>query len=335
MRESFTGNHSNNLNNMSFNKDSRASYLEKLLVHTNRPDISGFGHIIKTERDSDSELVKKLTKEYEQNNDREVEKMSSLFEKFIIESQSFGWFADCQLQLSSMYDDYCNKTDIVAEWEINNGPMGHMALAIDVTIDTGERLTNKLQTFFDKIFKNQATELKYHRSLITKEEKHLTNIIPAVFGLSGGNATNLLSDFANLKELQMRSSLDETEKQKLEDLENKITNHPAQKIFMEQILFQINTYKKNTTLNPVLLAEVEKIENKINTLLQNINQKNIIYPKLDEELKNDTCYTTIKDFKPQKPLNLGSVQDGAHTVKTKYGGTNIVQVMKKPSRKTN
>src|SRR5580693_4271936 len=81
---------------------------------------------VKAKRDQISSSDSLEQKEYAQ--------VAEVFEAIMLEQANAGWFGqDVSVLKTSMYDDYFNGTDMLAEWEVPENESKILGLSVDVT----------------------------------------------------------------------------------------------------------------------------------------------------------------------------------------------------------
>lgn len=213
------------------------------------------------------------------------------------------WFGGESLFFrTTEYDDIFNGTDAVVEFNLEDKPE-RLALAIDSTSQTDlYRVKEKINRNISNMLTNKL-EIKYFESQIDGYKGSLKNVVPVVIGLEAGNTNDLIDTFSKLikfGEKMNDPSLHVNEKilakQGFLSLKKDIVKHPAQVIFLEEILNQLEMY--NTLLNrennprvAVKAEDISRLTNIIHHILD--DKKNISETSEIKFLRKDTVYNLI------------------------------------------
>jgi hypothetical protein len=221
---------------------------------------------------------------------RERKTVSEAMEKIIVEGgEIHNWFGgDSSLIQTTEYDDIFNGIDVVLEIEIEGEENKRIALVVDVTMSSDTSiLQKKIANNLSSITGKKPKEVKYFRSEITDEAEKIQDIIPVVVGLDKENSSELLTLFANIQRLKNVSGKSENDRKKLKENLKNAELHPAQKIFLNEIAMQLETY-----LNINIKKEMKnKIEETVEIIYTILSEKK----KIDiTEIENDGCYQNIK-----------------------------------------
>lgn len=121
-----------------------------------------------------------------------------IFEFLMRESEKFNWFGeDCYIVKTSKYDDIKNYTDIVIEWEDEDGQI--VRLAIDCTVAKNEdNLRKKAYGIKRKLESGDLSSLKYHQSELSDEKRLLTQIPQVVVAIEPEKITDLCRIFTRV-----------------------------------------------------------------------------------------------------------------------------------------
>jgi hypothetical protein len=119
----------------------------------------------------------------ERNKGTEMEKTerADLLEKIIGEQcESADWFGDsAYVTATTEFDDRKNHTDLIVEWEQDDGRMPKIAIDFTVTEDPIE-LQNKFRRVIDGIRDRHLTSIKYFQSSKNPDEKGPLDLVPRV-----------------------------------------------------------------------------------------------------------------------------------------------------------
>lgn len=186
---------------------------------------------------------------------------------------------------TTTFDDYTHGTDAVAEFDIGEEPE-RLALAIDSTSRTDlSHIEEKIDRNISKILNNKL-EIKYFESQVKKFKGSITNVIPVIIGLEGGNTNGLINQFAQLIKLKQKFnstnpaiSVNEktAAKQAYNRSKKEMIRHPVQMVFLYEIKAQLDMYKKILTRenNPdisVKVSDVDRIEEIISDVIRSKSQ---------------------------------------------------------------
>lgn len=217
----------------------------------------------------DLKLVARVKERFEQQKDNfsliekenvnHGEKIGEALEIIIAEDgERYHWFgADSLLSRSSNYDDLINGADVMVEIlqksennESHTRPK-RIALAIDASSNL-DAIPDKIKRNEDKLvnkYGKNIPEMKYHQSAFNPNLKgSLEVIIPVVIGLESKYVHELMSassvvrsaDDASKRSPAIKDTIEENKRKNNKKLEL----HPAQIIFCQQILTQLNHYLK-------------------------------------------------------------------------------------------
>jgi len=151
------------------------------------------------------------------------------------------WFGpDAMTTRTAKIDDYRNRVDLVIEFnpeEAGETPteknIERLALAVDAS-DDPSRIIEKMGINQEKLTgRRPSVHVQYFHSQITDYMGPLNKIVPVVVGLEGKN----MQELAHLHDKSLRG-LDFKEAHK------QLAEHPAQRVFIEEILVQLEWYAK-------------------------------------------------------------------------------------------
>jgi hypothetical protein len=249
---------------------------------------------------------------------REGKERSEALEIFIVDGgEEFQYFGEkAYLSRTAKIDDFKNGVDAVVTFDLPDKNPYCIALAIDASMKpTFESVEKKLNRNLTKVIgdSRKGLEVKYYESPITKKKERLGLIVPVVVGLEGDNSNKILAIFADIIRLRMKEGQTAEENQRLQNTIEKIKNHPAQIIFLQEIKKQLEMYsvllkKENSTpkaaasgfgklsgmRNNMFTSEIDKLTGIIDDILD--SKKHIP----SGELENDGVYTCIKKFINEK-----------------------------------
>lgn len=203
---------------------------------------------------------------------------------------------NANLVRTTEYDDIVNGIDAVVEFDTNSDKPERMALAVDAS------MSPDFHVIAEKIRKNanrvlgieDHAKVKYFESQITNRKESLNDMVPVVIGVDADNLAELLGKFSSLIKLQNIRGKSDLERSLIRKTKEELANHPAQKIFLEEIRLQLEWYLKlikssERVINPLQPAEIEKLLSLVLEILK-IKDKVII-----GELESDGVYAAIRN----------------------------------------
>lgn len=201
--------------------------------------------------------------------------------------EAYGWFGQNTMTIrTSKFDDIKNGVDLVIEFEIEEerSEPERLALSVDVTMSTDiSTLDKKMENNFAKIQNQKFARIKYFESPTTGERGPIENIIPVTVALGGENAVEFITRFTQT--MRKGKELGKAEKEEMQ-------KHPAQIIFLKEILMQLNAYagtlNQNNTHNVKLIGEINNIQRLLEAVL---DEKSDID---SSELEGDQSFNRIK-----------------------------------------
>jgi hypothetical protein len=174
---------------------------------------------------SDKEEVVALEKqilEEEQPDEREARKMADVLEAVVLELGELGnWFSDkdnVTTIKTSRYDDLKNGTDIILEFDEAEQGLRTLGLGIDVTYS--ENLTKKIQGLRRKVETGKLSTIRYFYSEKSEFRGEQLGVPGVITGVSNKHAMELASMW-------------------IEKKREKLSDHPAQIILLEEIEAQL------------------------------------------------------------------------------------------------
>jgi len=177
--------------------------------------------------------VLQLEKKFAKNDKSSFEKNSKMtaevFEAIVLmHSELSEWLGNAHTLKTSRYDDYINKTDLIAEWQ-HEGGTRHLALAVDVTFGK-VAIEKKMTQIKEEIERDELGEVKYHRSDFDDSRGERKNVPRVVIGISKENVEQLA-------QLWMQN-------------DNKSLGiHPVQRVILAEIQMQLETMKEYAERN--------------------------------------------------------------------------------------
>jgi len=167
-----------------------------------------------------------------------------------------NWFGENVILVPTLeYDDLINGTDAVAEFDAGEEKAPkRIALAIDVTMrpdfpSSASKLEGKMDRNIAKVTGQDEhkrfvppVEIKYFQSEIEDFKGRLETIVPVVIGVEGKNADGLIVDFAKFLELKSKANRTPEIKDQIRAKRADLENHPAQRVFLEEMKRQLEMY---------------------------------------------------------------------------------------------
>ena len=175
------------------------------------------------------------------------EKRGRAFEILLIDQIYNGeWLGPEAMSVwTSRFDDVLNGIDMVVEFN-QEDTIKRMALAVDASTTSDiNHMERKIKKNIRRVTENLSPlEVKYFQSQIIKNGEYfrgkLENLIPIVIGADRQNADRIFDIFAELVCLEKRSDSDSRERRGW--LKKKLSLHPIQDVFFQQIEIQLKMY---------------------------------------------------------------------------------------------
>lgn len=241
------------------------------------------------EVEKDRIIVSALKREFEKDLDhldpaeiRKIEEKKQWSEalEVIITQQGgeCGWFGkEASSVRAARYDDYVNGVDGVLEFEPKperqgKGKVRRIVLAIDASMNPDfENVKRKVDRNLAHLTERgeERIKVKYFESQVDGFKGELEMVIPVVVGVDGGNANRLIGLFADIIELGNSKSKERSIKERYQKLIGEAREHPAQRVFLEEIkeqlvcyaaYFEGHTDKEGKLYQEEVLALLDKIE---------------------------------------------------------------------------
>jgi len=136
---------------------------------------------------------------------KDYSERGEIFEMIMRESEKYGWFgSDCFIQESSEYDDRINYTDVIWEFEDENGKP--VRLAIDCVVTEGDLLSKKVGGIMKKVRDADLSRLKYFQSEISDDKKELYRVPQVVLAISPEKVKKLCEVFIKVTDREKGSN---------------------------------------------------------------------------------------------------------------------------------
>lgn len=235
----------------------------ELVLHSasqERPDERDFTAIhSQSIIDRDLDVVRILENKFHENIEHltpsemkrveEGKKRSEALEVIMVEGgELHNWFGEkAFLSRTSKYDDY-NGIDGVIELVREDGESGeqephNIALAIDASMRPDfHSIERKIKRNIERVTGPKKPQVKYFQSAVNGEQKSLTMVLPVVVGVEGRHADELTDLFGEVIRLRAVKDKTESAKKLLKEKLERIANHPAQVVFIQEIIDQLDGY---------------------------------------------------------------------------------------------
>ncbi|MDX1535721.1 MAG: hypothetical protein R3346_03110 [Candidatus Spechtbacterales bacterium] len=279
-----------------------------------RPNMGDFADTFTPEKIADDQRrLSRIKSRIKEENRRlpQKEKAQKLLQKSkgealeVVVGQSIelrDWLGSrAMVQRTSEYDDIVNGVDAIVEFtpDFEDEEVQRIALAVDAYSGTSPRiLEQKIRKNIDKINGNtDPMRIEYFESQIPDNNGNrykgpLEEVIPVVIGVSGQNVEDLFEDFAKLVRLRKRGGeINKREKELKRSLEQKITIHPVQRLFLKEIQLQLKGYLNIPGLRSSTEEEVRDILEIIEQILE---EKRDSIPH-SKDVENDRILEMMKN----------------------------------------
>lgn len=177
--------------------------------------------------DKDTEYVRKMEKEFENDTpeEKEFKKTATVFESIIYtQGEQNNWFSQNAWTIkTSRYDDIKNKIDTVVEFREEPGSASRLGLAVDVTMSA--EMDKKLDDIKSEIDSGQLSQVKYFKSEHTHARGELS-MVPRVIVAANPATVRKLAELW------------------VENDNRTLAAHPIQFQILEEISTQLKTSRK-------------------------------------------------------------------------------------------
>ena len=190
--------------------------------------------------EEDAQLVDALSHRFAARNeteqDRNSKKMADAFEGMLLTHvRKNFWFGNAEAMKTSLFDDYINHADLLAE--LKSKQFGQQVLALNVDVTFGlTKINEKLTYIQEQVEKDKAGSIRYFRHSDSSSRGERDHIPHVVIGVSQ----------SVVEELARLSSLDD---------KNALRAHPIQRILLEQIYAQLKHVSEYAHAHGKLVAE--------------------------------------------------------------------------------
>lgn len=234
---------------------------QKCLEYSTRIDMDLFksevhkkGYYPPEEVERDKRMCEMMKSNFEEKNKNTGKKLvdasirSSALEALIVFQERDNWFGEnAYLSRTSEYDDYNNHVDVVAEFANEGEETQRLALAIDATtakVTNHNIVSKKIERNIEEV-KYDRTTVKYFESQVEDKDGvvfrgRLKHILPVVIGLDERSTDDLLALSADIFRLEPEWK---SGNENLKILRKRISKHPAQLLFLEEIKTQLEMYR--------------------------------------------------------------------------------------------
>ena len=200
--------------------------------------------------------------------------------------EKYGWFGEGTTTIrTSKFDAVVNRANLVIEFQHFNEEAEPQRFALSLHIATAtnnEKLDEMLKQNLDKVTSKKLAEVKYFNSPTTGEKGRIENVIPVSIALEGLNAVELINSYSKLIHKTDESTKSATET---------MGAHPAQKIFLLEIVLQLKVYltkmDNSKKRDAEIISEIENILELLQTALDSMTNIDI------EEISKDAAYNRI------------------------------------------
>ena len=239
-------------------------------------DFIGKENYSKEDVNRDLQYVKETEASFKKETDedsKKIKELAQIFEAIICDQGELAnWFGESAVTVkSARYDDLKNGIDLIIEFECDNPEDSRLALAVDITFDSFDKLHEKLDRIKRGVEEGKLSYVKYFNSEITKTKGDIRGIPKTVIGADPKTLYKLMDLWVN-------------------EEEKKLEKHPIQFMILDQIMAQLTKFKE--------LAESGKksfIAEKYGKVIEVVSR--IIEEKQDlrEEVLGDDDSITMSD----------------------------------------
>lgn len=285
---------------LSENPELRKRLLEKKvkMVDNYRPKEADFSDIYsKDEINRDLEEIKHLKELWTKDDEDEkyIKDVSSIYEGVIADQiEANAWFGeDCEVVLTSEYDDIKNGVDMVSVFNKNESKQ-YLGLGIDVTFASDKKILDKKLDSIKQCIKNGTLPiLKYFQDPDTGEHKKLS-LPKVIIGSRLSSAEKLI---------QLWGGNDENKNKKLKE-------NPIQSKIILESLYQLKYFYDYATKlsdnehNKTLVEQYKNTASEYAKMYNNFydlyESKKDLINKHSNEISDDIVYETILEYTGNK-----------------------------------
>lgn len=169
---------------------------------------------------AETERLSKLFARNETVQTKHSHMIAEVFEAIMLmHAELSSWLGDAHTLKTSKFDDYKNKTDLIAEWYSPEDGSRVLALAVDVTFGTSN-IAKKLENIKKEIDSGTLGSLRYFKDVRGDFMGTRNNIPRTVIGISAPIVEELASMW-------------------LKNENKKLAEHPVQRLLIEEIMNQL------------------------------------------------------------------------------------------------
>jgi hypothetical protein len=204
---------------------------------------------------------------------RETKKASDVFEALVMhQAELSDWLgSNVSVMKTSLYDDYFNGTDMIAEWREADRKSNILALAVDVTFGKSS-VERKLRRLREDAEGGKLGTIKYFQSSDGKIRREKKDVPHVVIGVSKQTVEQLAR-------LWLRNDT------------KALAAHPIQRALIEEMYLQLNMIQKHATARGQTRV-AEAYQGSL-AIVEKIREEKMHVPL--GELENDRVYNEIQD----------------------------------------
>jgi hypothetical protein len=217
--------------------------------------------------------------------------LAHIFEAIIChQGELANWFGENSMTIkSARYDDLKNGVDLIIEFTDNDDKNSHLALAVDVTFSSFEKLYEKLDGIKTDIEDGKLAYVKYFESERSGIKGDIKGIPKTVIGADPRTLYKLMDLWVGGKEKELEK-------------------HPIQFMILDQIMAQLIRFKELAESNKKSFI-ADKYEKAIETVGRILNEKQELREEVlgsDESvLMNDRVHQEIIGYTEKMSMQKG------------------------------
>ncbi len=225
------------------------------------------------------------------------EKRGKAFEILLADQIYDGeWLGSNAMSIrTSRFDDVLGGVDMIVEFD-REDEIERMALAVDAsTTSDMNQMERKIKRNIRRVTDDfWPLEVKYFQSQIANENGEyfkggIENLIPVVVGADRRNADRIFDIFSELITLEKRR--DDESKERRRWLREKLSRHPIQEVFFEQVRIQLEMYRS-------IIAEkggsAKDVESLLNIIKEAEEERKELGFSSSEAIEGDTTLDNIR-----------------------------------------
>lgn len=170
--------------------------------------------------------------------------IANIFEKLFVLYAPKWLNENIIISLSSEFDDYNNKIDLIAEVDLEEN---YAVFGVDATTicDNREKINNKILENLKIIKEGETRTIKYFQSEVLDEsgeykKSKTQKMIPFVLGVSSGIVDEIIDIYEQI--IHERNSKNDNSRKQVECLEKQIDSYRLHEIFFNEIMAQLKMY---------------------------------------------------------------------------------------------